>query len=199
MTDRPLFRSVDAAFKWAFQPRYARAVQSSHILLPYMKKDRLGEDRVTDAPIHAVDPGLERTPIGLDAAAQAGMLCSFVLRQPDPRRLHLLSKYAHGELRQQARRALRDFLIPLMRQTIRPRFAIYECVSRHYGKRIVFKDLASKVLYLVPEGGTEAKRLQRAVRMVRELARDTDSWLKQISTQTEQAAHEQLKQSGVIG
>ena len=199
MVERPLFRTVDAALKWAFQPRYARAVQSSHVLLPFMKRDRLGDDRVTDAPIRAVDPGLERAPIGLDAAAQAGMLQSFVIRQPDPRRLHLLSKYAHGELRNAARRALRDFLIPLMRQTIRPRFVVYECVGRYYGKRIVFKDLSIKVLYLVPEGGDEAKRMRSAWRMVREIAREVDSWLKQISTQTEQAAHEELQNMGVIG
>ena len=153
------------------------------------------------APPRVVDFDLDPKPIGVDAAGQQGLLKSFVYRQPIPERLHLLAKYARGDERRQAQRQLRDYLLPLVNNIVRPRYVIYECISIYYGKRTVtLKDLSCKVLYLVPvrEGQDDAKRMREAWRMVRDMSRDVESLLKDIATRTEEMAHSELKARGVI-
>jgi len=198
---RPLFRTVNDAMRYAFRQRDARPLQSSHLLVPLMQKQRLEKDGPADAPVRAIDPSLDRIPPGL-AGVQASMLQNFVRRQSIPRNLHLFSKYSHGEERRQAQRALRDFLIPLLRQTIKPRFLIFQCVCRYYDRReMTFTDLACRMAPLIEkkEGETSEKHMRRAWRQVRELSREVDSWLQQIGMQSEDAAYSQLEGLGVVG
>jgi len=197
-----LFSSVNDAFFWAFRRRSARPVQSSHLIAPLMKKDRLAEEGPADTPIRALDPALERIPPGLAATAQASMLQSFCIRQPVPRNLHLLSKFAHGETQLAARRALRDFILPLLVQKVKPpKYVVYSLLGRHYGRRdVTIKDLARRMVPLIEckDGETDEKHFRRVSRQVRELERDVDGWLSQIASQTEDACFEQLSATGVV-
>ena len=157
------------------------------------------DEKKEPAPPRVVDFDLDAKPHGIDAAAQIGLLKSFCYRQPSPERLHLLAKYAVGEERRAAQRALRDYLMPLINNIIRPRFVVYSCVSRYYGRSVSFKDLALKVEYLVPTTFTNEKaRRQEAWRMVRDLSRDVESLLKDLATRTEELAHGELKARGVV-
>jgi hypothetical protein len=199
--EKPLFVSLDAALKWAYNSEPSLVGTAGIFrMMGYDNRDSSKDVEVETTPLPTVNPDLDRLPTGLDAVVQIGMIKSFVMRQPDPARLHLLSKYAHDNERIAARRALRDYLMPFLGSTIRPRYVIYHCVCRYYGKPIAFNDLASGIVYLVPKHKRETakKRMGKAWRMVRSMSMDVDSLLKDIATRTEELAHFELKEMGLI-
>ena len=201
--DKPLFRSLDQALRWAWRHE-PRMVRPPAIMQLAGRDDRdsapLEEEIDKAPPPRVIDFDLDPKPSGIDAAGQQGLLKSFVYRQPDPERLHLISKYAFGDERKQAQRALRDYLIPLVNNIIRPRYVIFACVSHFYGSRITLKDMAVRVVTIVPvkEGEDDAARMREAWRMVRDLSHDVDNLLRDVATRTEDMALSELKARGVI-
>lgn len=195
--DRPLFRSLEQCLRWAWrhEPRMV-APPVIHRMVGNDDREQIADE---EAPPRVSNFDLDPKPVGVDAAGQQGLLKSFVYRQPDPERLHLIAKYAHGEERRAAQRALRDYLIPLVNNVIRPRYVIFSLVAHYYGRNDVsYKDLSSKVLYLVPENKPDKQRKREARRMVSDLGFDVNSILKDIATRSEELAYSELKAKGVI-
>jgi len=203
-TDRPLFRSLDQALRWAWRHEPAMVKAPAIMQLAGMDERESApteEEEKQEPPPRVLNFDLSPKPFGIDAAGQQGLLKSFVNRQPIPERLHLIAKYATKDERREAQRMLRDYLLPLLSVIIRPRFCVYTCIGIYYGRRdVTLKDLSIKVLYLVPvrEGEDDAKRNREAWRMVRDLSRDVESLLKDIATRTEELAHSELRARGVI-
>ena len=201
--DRPLFRSLDQALRWAwrYSPRMTKPPAIMQLAGADQRESAPTEDEEKEpAPPRVIDFDLEPKPTGIDAAGQQGLLKSFVYRQPDPERLHLISKYAHGSERRDAQRALRDYLLPLINSAIRPRQLVFECVRIYYGKRdVTFKDMAVRFVHLVPEKEQEPEqRMREAWRMVRALAHDVEGLLRDLATRSEEFAYSTLKARGVI-
>lgn len=196
-----LFSSVNDALLFAFKRSTSSPGQSSHLLAPLMQRSRLADEGPADAPIRALDTSLERVPPGLDRAAQQSLLQAFCIRQKVPRNLHLLSKFAHGETQRAARRALRDFVMRLLRKAA-TRYVVYALIGLYYRRKDVnLKELAYRLQHVIErkDGETEEKHFRRALRHTRELAREVEDWLSQIGSQAEEAAFEQLQAQGVVG
>ena len=202
LQDRPLFRSLDQCLRYAWRNQ-PRMVKPPAIMQLAGVDEREGApapgEEKEPAPPRILNFDLDRKPTGLDAAGQMGLLQSFVRRQPAPERYHLSAKYAGGEERKDAQRALRDYLLPLINQVLRPRHLVYVLVGRYYGRRdVVFKDWAVKLLYLVPQQENPVERMQEAWRMVRDLAADIDGLLADLAARTEDLAVAELRERGVI-
>ena len=225
--DRPLFRDLGHALTWAYRwqsapgPTQLAAVHKAFqaTVTPecphgnyQAAADALGVERhevrqilapIQDQnaePVRSRDPDLDPVPYGIDASAQCGFLKSFVARQPTPERWHLLAKFARGDERRQAQRMLRDYLIPLVNNILRPRNILFQSVGHFYGKGFEAKMLARKILYLVAEqeGEKPESRMWRAVRMVRALDEDVSILLQDIGAKTEIIATDELRARGVI-
>jgi len=198
--EKPLFRSLDQCLRWAWRHE-PRMVKQAAIMQLAGKDDREGAQTEAEekepAPPRVLNFDLDPKPFGIDGAAQQGLLKSFVNRQPIPERLHLIAKYATRDERRDAQRALRDYLLPLVNASIKPRHMIYMLVSRFYGRPVAFKELAIKIEYLM-RGTEPEERMREAWRFVRATSHDVDDLLKSLATRCEETAYSELRQRGVI-
>ncbi len=199
-----MFRSLDHAMRFAYQSE-PRVVGASSLVGMMATDKREGapsrEEELDAPPPRAINFDLEPVPIGLNAAAQQGLIKSFVARRPAPARLHILAKWANGVERREAMRALRDHLSPFLEETFRPRYIIYVYVGTYYGQRqIDVRDLAGRALYLVPkvEGQNHANWVRAAERRCRELGFHVGGLLKDLGGRSEDDATVELKNLGVI-
>lgn len=192
--DKPLFASADAALRWAYrtQPSAVKMSSVSKFMGRYSRED---DDDQAVPP--SADPGLERKPTGLEAAAQIGMIKGFVNRLPTRERHYLIGRYAIGRERQYARAVLGDALLPVLSGAIRPPRIVYQLVCRHYGRRVVFHALAQRILYLFPEM-PEPKRSRHVYRLVRRMSGDIDRALRDIGGSADVVAHQYFHDQGVI-
>ena len=227
MQERPAFRDLHHALTWALRydsERRPTELAAAHKAFEATKTpefphgryqeaaDKLeisaGELRQMLAPIHnpepapvrGRDPDLDPVPYGQDALGQVGLIRSFVARQPTPEKWHLLAKFAVGDERRQAQRALRDYLIPLSDHVLRHRNTMFLGVAHYYGLPVDVKALAKRILYLIHaiDGEKPENRLSRARRMVVEVHAEIEDFLKGLATRAEESATEELKARGVI-
>jgi len=199
VTERALFDGLDSCMKWTF--RHQVSAFRPTILARMAGADNRESVADGDAVVlPTVNPDIDPRPVGLDAAAQKGMLLGYVGRLPTPERWHLVAKFALGDVRRGAQIELRDYLVPLMNDILRHRRTILECVARFYGKPVKLKDLADKILFLIPpvEGEKESNRKARAMRSVTSLSLDIEDHLKSLASRTEELAYSELKMRGVI-
>lgn len=204
MTDRPLFRSLDSALRFTYQtaPRVIGISAIAGLMAADKREGAMTREEELDAPPpRAINFDLDPVPIGIDAAAQQGLIKGFVARRSSPGRLHLLAKYAKGDERRQAQRELRDYLLTHLEDDFRPHYVVYACVSLYYGRRNVrIKDLAARVVHLIPnkEGQLPANRLRECERKCRTLSILVSGLLKDVGARAEDVATQELRVRGVI-
>ena len=227
MLERPLFRSLDQCLRWAFGEGVVRGptkLAKAHRALMDTRSlerphgdyqaaaDAIGVtvvalhellDPVLDReelPLPSRDPDLDRLPDRDDAPAQVGMILGFVSRQPRPERQHLIAKFAYGNERRQAQRELRDYLLPLIDDMLKPRFLVFMLVARFYGLTMEDEFLRHKALsYLLPAHYKNYEmRVAAAGQMVDRMSRDINGLLADVATRTEDLAYCELKARGVV-
>lgn len=169
--------------------KYVSAGDLRDLLVPVLNREEL--------PMPSRDPDLDRLPDRNEAPAQVGLILGFVYRQPRPERQHLIAKYAFGDERAIAQKELRDYLLPLVDDMVKPRYTIYLLVARFYGLSIELSAVQRTVRNFAL-GDTPQDRARLAEQMVDRLRRDVDEHLQSISMRTEDAACSELRARGVI-
>ncbi len=185
--------------KWAF--RSTPSMIKPTVLARMAGADNRESSADEEAVVRpTVNPDIDPRPIGLDAAAQKGMLLGYVGRLTTPERWHLIAKYALGDERKGAQIELRDYLTPLINDILRHRRTMFECVARFYGKPVKDTELADRILYLVPpvENEKTVNRKQRAKRIVTNLSLEIEDHLKSLATRAEERSFLELRARGVI-
>lgn len=125
-SDRPLFRTVDEALRWAY--RVQRAAPKTSALAQWIGKRR-------PAPL---------LPLGLDGAAQAGMIKAAVESLQPHQRNATVARYGQGRERAAARAALIDYIRPRFGTGISPYRMVRELVAKYFGKQVWVADLADR-------------------------------------------------------
>lgn len=182
----PLFSSVEGALMWAW---YYSRHESSAIAGPsfgrFIKRDE--REQIDEAP-HLASASYFRTdrkPAGLDAAAQAGLIISYIEGMPGMERAHLKARMLRARDRSQAIRELVHFVGNMLADTHPNSGLLYELISKHYGRRgITMSALAKKY------------KLDR--RKVTAIRRQIEITLDAISYRAETSAYERLQTMGVV-
>lgn len=197
--DRPTFHSVDDCLRFAFNAEIPTVKTTGAFKLAGRARDDLWDDeddkkRAKAAPVRTRDPDIDRRPTGIDAVTQQNMILNFVRRLPIPDHLYICAKYARGDERRAARRALRDVLLPRLGQITRPRYAVYVLIGAHFGKRVDRDELAGRFEHLFPAklAASDAKSL------IRRLANEIDSLLKDFAASAEEKCYTYFQHGGLI-
>src|SRR3990167_417198 len=197
--DMPTFASVDAVLWFAFCHEVPTTKTAAMFAMAGRARDELWgteeeKERAKLAPVRTRDPEIDRRPTGADAVTQAAMVLGFVRRLPKQDHLYVVAKYARGGEQVAARRALRDALLPLLAQSIRPRYAAYKLICAHFGQKVDRDKLADRIEYMFP-----AKRAAQDARgAVRRLANEIDSILKDFAASAETKCFEHFQRGGLI-
>lgn len=93
--DLPQFKSLEEALRWVYYDVDAEGTVAPSAVSRMQGRDR--REQIDEQPA-AVTPryDLERRLRGIDARGQAGMVRSYLKRQPDDVRAHLFAQYLRG-------------------------------------------------------------------------------------------------------
>ena len=198
--DMPTFASVDAVLWFAFGHEVPTTKTAAMFAMAGRARDELWgteeeKERAKSAPIRTRDPEIDRRPTGQDAVTQQSMILGFIRRLPKHDHLYVVAKYAHGSEQVAARRALRDAMLPLLGQSIRPRYVVYQLIARYFGRVVRLDDLAGhqEYLYLAKKSTKDAGRAA-----VCRLAGEVESRLRDMAASAESKCFDYFKVGNLI-
>ena len=141
MADLPQFRSLDEALRWVYG---AGSDEAGSTVSPPALSRMQGRDRrdFDDEPA-AVSPryDLERRPRGRDASGLAGMVRSYITRQPEEARAHLFAWSLGGKVRRVAIARLGELIAEGLDCGAVEPIVIYKLCLRFYGDDVKFVDI----------------------------------------------------------
>jgi hypothetical protein len=189
VADLPLFRTAHEALSWARNPRAetvrisgAYALKGRGRLAVEKTHEEIEADK--QEVVRASTAGLERRPVALEAAAQAGMIKSCVLGLTEWERCHIQAKYFRNGDRMAAQERLTRFVLPTLDMVVRNRRLVYELVARYYGKPVKLPELAA--------------RFEMERKLVSRYQRGVQAVLDRIAVRAEEMLTVRLKERGVI-
>lgn len=152
MIDEALFHSLDAALRFAFQPR-----------LPIIDAVKLVGWIGTDKRRRLGGLALLTRE---EKVAQAALLRSFIDRQPDHMAGWAHARFDLGRGRTGGQQVLTSYAMPRMGGGIVKRRLVYQLVARHYGKQVMLQDLAEQFGVHPNTIGNKVRRVEEVLRAV---------------------------------
>ena len=141
MADLPQFKSLDEALRWVYG---AGADGAGNTVAPPAFSRMQGRDRreFSEEP-EATSPryDLERRPRGRDASGLAGMVRSYVSRQPQEVRAHLFAWSLRGRVRRMAIARLGELIADKLDCGMVEPDVVYQLCLRFYGDNVKFIDI----------------------------------------------------------
>lgn len=133
---KPLFSSVEECLRWAHYGHNlgdSETIQLSSVNRFVSRDSR--EQIADDSPAPKRRDDIDIRPRSYDAAAQAGLIQSYITRLTPEESAHLRARYLLGPDRRQAQQFLRDWTLLMIDCGEVPKPLIYELVAKFYGKK----------------------------------------------------------------